>query len=242
MTSTFLCPNTCGFGKILALEAARNVELSRENGESPTRFKARVLKESFAIYKENFKLVEENFNIDFSKFTKKLPALRKYINTWNFRKIDEKKKYLNTFSGSAWKKLSPARKSEHSFDNCKGCKLRYADVQGLFPVKSAVLKGKAIQNPVFNAANEAAKLRCQNGRVVKPSQRDIKNTAKALYNKLSPVFESNYGMTLAEALCKSPDLDLQYKSQNDKRSQRRNHYRQAKNNIENQIAETAFIR
>lgn len=242
MAGTFLCPNTCGFGKILALEASKKVALSKQEGESKTRFNNRLKQECYKLYISNFSLVEENFNIDLAKFNKKLPSLKDAINKWNFRKMDEKKLYLDTFSTSNWEKLSPVRKSEHTFSNCKGCALRYADVQALFPVKSSVLKGKAYQNPVFSSENEAQKLRCNNGRVVKPSQREIKNTAKAMYNKLSPVFEQSYGMSFAEALSKLPGLDIQYKSKNDIRSDRRQHYRQFKENIEAQIEETAFIR
>ena len=100
--ASFLCPDTCGFGRILALEASRKVsaELSRENGENPTRFKSRVQQESFALFKTNFSDVGENFNLDLLKFSKKLPTLRQYINKWNHRKLDEKAKYIETFSGT----------------------------------------------------------------------------------------------------------------------------------------------
>ena len=38
MAGTFLCPNTCGFGKIVALELSRKVgnSLPREKGEGNT--------------------------------------------------------------------------------------------------------------------------------------------------------------------------------------------------------------
>ena len=242
--STFLSPSTCGFARVLALEASRKAtsQISRVNRESQTKYKARVLQETYKIYKSNFAIVQENFNPEFSKFTKKLSKLKEYFNKWNFRKLDEKKKYLDTFSSCEWEKLSDIRKCEHSFENCRGCSLRYADVEACFPVKSLFLKGEATKNPVFNAESEASRLRSQNGRVVNPKKRDIKNTAKAIYDKVSPVFEKNYGVTLAEALSKSPDLDLQYKSQNDTRCDRRSHYREAKASIESQLAETAFIR
>lgn len=239
MAGTFLCPNTCGFGKILALELSREAgnSLLREKGESNTKFRARILQEQYRQFKSVFSIVEDNFNLDFHKFTKKLPSLRDAINKWNYRKVEEKKKYLTTFSRANWEKLPDARKKEHSFSNCKSCALRYADIQAVFPVKSAVLKGKALKNPVFSATNEANKVGICNGRVLKPSQKEIRNTAKAIYEKVSPIFEKRYNVSLAEALSKVPDLDLQHKTTNERRKERRHHYRESKHNIENQMAE-----
>lgn len=244
MAGTFLCPNTCGYGKIVALELSREAgkSLPRKKGESNTRFRARMLHEQHQQFKSTFSIVEEGFNLDFNKFTKKLPSLRDAINKWNFRKVEEKKRYLSTFSRANWEKLPDARKKEHSFSNCKSCALRYADIQALFPVKSAALKGKAMKNPVFSASNEASKVGICNGRALKPSQKEIKNTAKAIYEKVSPVFEKRYNVSLAKALSKVPDLELQHKSTNERRKERRHHYRESKHNIENQMAETAFLR
>lgn len=241
MAGTFLCPNTCGFGKIVALELSRKVgnSLPREKGEGNTKYHARLLQEQYKQFKCVFNVVEENFDVDFRKFTKKLPSLRDAINKWNYRKAEEKKTYLDTFSCANWQKLPDTRKKEHTFSNCKSCALRYADIQALFPVKSAVLKGKALKNPVFTAEKEA-RSRC-NGRVLKPSQKEIKNTAQAIY-EVAPLFEKTYDMSFAEALSKVPDLNLQHKTKNERRRDRRHHYRESKENIENQMAETAFLR
>lgn len=244
MAGTFLCPNTCGFAKVVALEVSRKVaeSLRREEGESKTKHHIRLQHEQYDQFKSFFSIVKESFNIDFTKFIKKLPPLRDAIKKWNFRKANEKEKFLETYSCVNWEKLSENRKKEHTFTNCKACALRHADVQALFPVKSNVLKAKALQNPVFTANNESSKLRSSNGRVVKPSKKDIKNTAKAIYEKVAPVFEKRFNMSFAEALTTIPDLNLQHESKSDKRKNRRHYYRQSKENTENQMAETAFSR
>lgn len=216
--------------------------MRNEPGEGNTKFRARVLQEQYQQFKSVFSVVEESFNLDFRKFAKKLPSLREAINKWSFRKSEEKKLYLATFSRAEWEKLSENRKKEHSFSNCKSCAVRYAGVQALFPVKSAVLKGKALKNPVFNASDVANKAGKFSSRVLKPTQRDIKNTAKTIYDKVSPIFEKKYDVSLAEALSKVPNLGLQYKTVNDRRKERRQHYRESKKSIENQMAETAFLR
>lgn len=240
MTGVFMCPKTCGFARIIALEVSREVNLPREKGESNTKYNARVKEHVYKSFKEKFNSVEENFVIDFVKFTKNLPTLKTSINKWNFRKLEEKKRYLNSFSCTEWQKLSANRKSEHTFANCKGCALRYADIQALFPVKSPILKQRAMKNPVFCA--EASTLRNPNGRVVSPTQKEIKNTAKAIYDKVSPIFEKNFNVSLAEALSNVSDIDLQHKSKNDKRQERRRHYQKSKESMEQQMEETAFLR
>jgi len=161
MVGTFLCPNTCGFAKIVAVEVARETSSSmrREKGESNTRYQARLKQEMFKKYNDTFSDSVERFSIDFLQFHKKLSGLRETINKWNFRKSDEKSKYLETFSQKNWIKLSVARKREHSLSNCKGCAIRNTEVQSYFPVKSSFLKGRAKINPVFAAVQEVNKMK-----------------------------------------------------------------------------------
>ena len=137
-------------------------------------------------------------------------------------------------------KLSEPRKREHTFANCKSCSLRYADVQAIFPVRSAVLKGKALANPVFVAHDESQQK--STGNILKPTQQLIKDSAKAIYDKVAPAFQKQYGVPLSEGLSKVTHLNLQYKTANDRRKDRRYHYSQVKINIENQMSETAFDR
>ena len=227
----------------MALEISREAakSLQSEPGESKT--KLRVLHEQYEQFKRYFSVVGENFNLEFKQFTKKLPSLKEAINKWSFTKSDEKKLYLATFSRTEWEKLSDNRKMEHLFANCKSCAVRYASVQALFPVKSAVLKAKAVKDPVFMASNVAHKAgKCSSISVLKQNQRDIKNTAKTIYEKVSPVFEKKYNVSLAEALAKVPGLGVQHKTINERRNGRRQLYRESKKNIERQMSETAFLR
>jgi hypothetical protein len=181
------------------------------------------------------------FSMTLLKFQKKLPGLREKFCKWNVRKSHEKVKYLETFSLKNWQCLSQAKKKEHSLANCKGCVVRYSDIQALFPVKSAVLKGKAKDNPIFTAEDEAQTLN-KSFTQVKPLQRDIINAAKTIYNKVESVFEKKFSTSFAEALSKVPELNLQNKSPNERRQERRNYYRKAKENVEKQMEKTAFLR
>ena len=99
------------------------------------------------------------------------------------------------------------------------------------------MKGKALKNPVFTAEKEA-RSRCS---VLKQSQKETKNTAQTIYEKVAPIFEKTYDMSFVETLSKVPDLNLQHKTKERIRD-RRHHYRESKENIESQMAETAFLR
>lgn len=244
MATSLLSPNTCGFAKVVALELSREVgkAILKDQNESHTKYLSRVKQEQFKRFQGTFTDCKEgNFTVEFKKFQQNLPALRDTFNKWNCRKAEEKISFLETFSGDKWQKLSLSRKKEHSFSNCKGCAVRYANVLSYFPVKSSVLKGKAKANPVFNAEDEAKKLR-GNEQVVKPTQKDIITTAKAIYDKVAPPFEKEFKTTLAEALSKIPELNLQLKTKNERRQDRRNCYKKFKENVENQAKETSFLR
>lgn len=240
MSGTFLCPNTCGFARVVALELSRKTagSLRKQQGESSTKFQARVKQEIFKEFNIAFSECGEQFLIDSLKFHKKLPGLRATFTKWNFRKAKEKAEYLEVFSIENWKKLSSPRKKEHSFANCKGCKVRYVSTQAYFPVKSNVLKSKAKANPVFAADTEVRKLK-EN---CKPTKTNIKNAAKAIYDKVSPLFEETFKTSFAEALAYLPELNLQCKTPNERRNDRRHYYRHSKKNMEKQMEETAFLR
>ena len=245
MAGTFLCPNTCGFAKTVAFELTQEVKksLKQEPDEGYANYQTKLLREQFRQFKGVFSGAGNNFDIEYSKFVTKLPTLRDAIVKWNPRKFEEKKKYLKTFSRENWEKLLDTRKNEHSLVNCKSCCLRFADIQALFPVKSVLLKVKALNNPVIAAQDKLRKNSAVNSStVLKPTQRDIKNTAQAVHDKVSPFFEQNYNVSFAEALSKVSELNLQHKSKSDQRRERRQHYIQTKKNIENQMAETALLR
>jgi len=238
MSGTFLCPNSCGFAKVVALEIARGTALTREQDESTTKYQARLKLEQFHKFKNAFS--SESFLIDFLKFHKKLAALREKVNKWNTRKLDEKRKFLDTFSLKNWDSLSDTRKKEHSLANCKSCAVRHASVQAYFPVKSLLLKSKAMSNPVFAARTAAQEY--YKTPDPKPLQKDIKTTAKDIYNEIDSVFEKRFKTNFADALSKVPELNIQHKSKNDRRRERRHNYKQNKDSIEKQMKETSFLR
>lgn len=230
MAVTFLCPNTCGFARIAATEISREISSSiqREKEESSTKYQARI---------------KHEISVEPLQFHKRLPGLRNAINKWNFRKAHEKQKYLETFSRKNWFAMSTNRKKEHSFSNCKGCAIRNPHIQAFFTVKSSFLKGKAKNsNIVMTGLGEVNKLRPQEPSPSKPTVKNIKNAAKAIYDKVAPLFEKTFRANFAQCLSKIPELDLQYKTANEKRAERSNHYRRAKKNVEKQIEDTAFLR
>jgi len=243
MSGTFLCPNSCGFARVAALEISRKTTnlIRKETGESNTKYQARLKQEVFKKFQSTFEHCNDKFNIDFMQFNKRIQGLKDTFNKWNFRKADEKSTYISTFSLDSWAKLSVARKNEHSFSNCKGCAIRYMQVQSFFPVKSAFLKGKAKANPIFAAVGELTKLRSKEPSP-KPTVTDIKSAAKAIYSKITPLFQKTFNVSFAEGLAKVSELQLQHKTINERRNDRRNHYRHSKNVIEQQIEETAFLR
>lgn len=244
MSGTFICPGTCGFAKVIAFELSNGAcsSITRGEKESKTKYQARLKQEQFAEFNRIYTVGIDSSSsgdiksICFQQFHKKLPGLREKIIKWNGRKLHEKEKFLETFSLKAWQQMSESKRREHCFTNCKGCTVRFCEIQAYFPVKSSFLIGKAMQNPVFTATKVNPTPQ------VKPLQRDIKNTAKAIYDKVDPLFQKQFGTSFAEALSKVPAIDLQYNTPNQLRNKRRQLYRKNKENIEKQMEETAFLR
>ena len=145
------------------------------------------------------------------------------------------------FSLENWKKLSDTKKQEHSFVNCRGCAVRFSGTQALFPVKSTFHKSKALTNPVFAGINETNRVK-PNSSGLKPSQKDMKQAVKNLYDKTSPIFQKTYNASLGECLSNVSDLNIQHQTKNEIRKKRRNQYRESKQSVENQMQETAFLR
>ena len=99
MSVSFLCPNTCGFAKVVAFELSKDISKTLEwsKGESSAKYKSRVLTEEYKQFKSVFAPVADNFNIEYTKFVQKLPSLKDAIQNWSRTKRDEKQKYLDTF-------------------------------------------------------------------------------------------------------------------------------------------------
>ena len=78
----------------------------------------------------------------------------------------------------------------------------------MFLIRSAVLKSRAPAYPVFVAHNESQLKRTGNVGLT-PTQQEIKDTAKTIYDKVAPAFQKPYGVSLSERLTKVTDLNLQ---------------------------------
>ena len=231
--STFLCSSSCGFAKVVALELGRrvNAEVLRDGKEGQAKFRARKLQEHYKRYVELFKEQEGSFSIDINKFRKKLPQLRDFFKSWNPRLKDEKDKFITHFSIDSWEQLSLARKKEHRFANCPGCKKRDLEVQALFPVRSKQFQSKAKENAFFKIKNTQIK---SAPKIPRPlSQVQIKTIAKGLYDNVNSAFEKICNVPFATAISKISELQLQKKkSPNEVRKARRERYRKVKQKIE----------
>jgi hypothetical protein len=248
MFGTFLSPDTCGFAKIAALDIEKQVNSAdKKNGESSSDKATEAKQLQYREFNANFNTgnaCENKFQIGYNKYHTNLLKLRNAVSKWNFRKSAEKRQYLRTFSLKQWQKLSKKRKDEHCLANCRGCAVRYPTVLAFFPVKSRFHQGRCSKsNPVLQARNQAEKLKSP---TIKPKQSDAKKSAKAIYDAVSTPFENTFGTTFAEALVAIPEAGLQTgsnkKNNEEKKKQRREQYRKAKENIEQQMKDTAFLR
>lgn len=241
MCRTFLDPKACGFGKVAAFHAAKQAKsMKRDMNEGTAKFGARCLQERFRLFRETFTSRAESFEVEFLEFNKKFDSLQATISKWSPRKKKEKELFLAEFSVENWRSLSEAKKREHTLFDCKGCHQNYSTVQALFPVKSRRLQKRAMENP-FVVANGLA-IGTASKALVNKTQ--IKETAKALYDSINPVFQSvSGGMSFAEALSQVPATNLEIrKSKTEKKAVRRKILREAKENVEAQWRETSLTR
>ena len=78
------------------------------------------MQECYKRFNEVFKDRSEEFAIDFSKFQKKIPALRDMFSRWNPKRKDEKERYLETFSIKNWNEMARVEKKNICFQTAKG--------------------------------------------------------------------------------------------------------------------------
>lgn len=242
MSSSFLCSSSCGYAKVAAVEIARAVEaeIKRAEKEGTSKFRSRIQQEQFHRFNDVFKERADAFRVEFLHFQKKLPGIRKAFSNWNSRKKAEKQTFLEQFSVLNWRALSESRMQEHSFANCKGCYHRHSEILATFPVHSLFLKSKGKENPF---ATDTIKRTLAQNTPTRVSIKDAGNTAKALYDKINPLFEKACHTTFAKALAKSTDLELQLKpTKGEKKESRRKVLREVKTKIENEWKETSLLR
>ena len=237
MERSFLSPTTCGFAKVAALEASKQVGILKKlENEGNAKFKSRKLQERFNIYCSFFEEHSEAFKIDISTFNKRLPPLQAIICKWNPRKKSERDHFLAKFSVESWQQLSAVKKRWHSLTNCKGCHLDHSSTQALFPVNSPRLKGKGKENPCLVAKPLAKKIK-------HASKGAVKEVTKEVYCHLNKVYKEWAGETFAQALCKIPEAEVEKKKTNlEKKQERRIILREGKRAIEKKWQETSFLR
>ena len=240
MFGTFACPDTCGFAKVGSLHIEEEVKKSEKERGLPAKGRKNQLRSKQEQHKafNSYFNKDKKFEISFAKYHSNVKKFNATIRRWSFRKSAEKTKYLETFSLAQWKSLSQKRKDEHSLVDCRGCAVRYAAIKAFFPIKSRYLQGKAIKySPVLQAKNQGSKLT-----QVKAKEKDVKSSAQAIYESISTPFQITYGTSFNEALAGVPETNLELSSKEEKRKRRREQYKKAKENIEEQMKDTAFLR
>ena len=171
---------------------------------------------------------QEAFCVNQSTFSKRSVLLLGNFSKW---RGEDKTKYMEHFSPAAWKSLSSNQKAMHTVDNCKACQIYHLPFQSLFPVKSNSLKGS---DPIRESVRETQKQR-KNTKSAKPTETSRKEAAKSIYFKTNKVYREVFGVDLAQALVKVPELQLQHKkSKPEQKSRRRAQAREFKRQTEEQ--------
>ena len=82
MAGTFLCPNTCGFAKTVALELARGIKtvFAREVDESSMKYQISLMEEQYRQFKTIFSATGQSYDIGYTKYAKKFDSLKEAIN------------------------------------------------------------------------------------------------------------------------------------------------------------------
>lgn len=111
MVICLIHPYTCGIAKTAVWQITRAVvaKVKRVGNETPKEHRARVVQEIHKRFTFMFTDTESRFAVDFKSFHRKLPELRKKFSTWNSRKAQERKQYLQAFSADSWNKLAPTK-------------------------------------------------------------------------------------------------------------------------------------
>lgn len=98
--------------------------------------------------------------------------------------------YERAFSPSSWNALPMAEKQQHSLRDCKACKHLYGELPSYFPVKDTNAKsGTADENSVT---------------IMTGPDTTLKQVGKQILNKLSPIVQEQFDMTLQQVLVETP--------------------------------------
>ena len=247
MMLSFIHPTTCGFARGIAWEISKTVDSEWKFGDDETRAKLKQssqITERFNRFSAAFESCKENFGIDFKLFRKILPDLRTKFSRWTPRKIHERNQYTATFNIKSWKSLSQSRKVQHTFENCRACNDRYVSIQSLFPIKSSQFTGY-IRPKIPSSINDAIDgcLREQGNSSKGCSKRKAVETARAVYNRINPSFESVCKISLSAALTNVQELKIEEKkTKNEKRNEQRQLYKKSKGATEAEWEKTDIAR
>ena len=247
MVFSFIHPATCGFARGVAWEISKQIDDDWKFGDADTRAKLKqscLITERFNRFTAVFGCCKENYAVDLKLFGKILPDLRTKFAKWNSRRIHERNQYTATFNTKSWKKLPETSQVQHTFQNCRARKDRFAEVQALFPVKSAQFLRRTTpecSSPLTNSVDS-----CTNNLETLSkgcTKRQAVEAARTIYNRINPSFESTRNVPLSAALINVQELNVEEKkSKNEKREERRRMYKKSKQAIEAEWAKTDLVR
>ena len=210
----------------------KSPKLKRDAKKGSAKYKARVLQGQYQEFKDLFADRGQEFTLDQLEFNKRTPKLKETMKTWSKNKPKEKQLYLETFSSEKWKKLSNAKKQQHTLSKCKGCHHHYLKLQSSFPVKSAIMKGFAKENPFYQARQLPAR-----------SKTILNDCTREIYNSFNVPFQKTFGISFEEPQTNLAELKLQKKrTKSERKAELRQTYAKVKDNIEQQMAKTSVER
>ena len=135
-----------------------------------------------------------SFEIDEATAKKQFPIVNKAFNR-RWHPADARNQYETAFSPSAWNALPDAEKRQHQLRDCEAYKRCDGDLTTLFPANGP--------NSKASTGQDENTVTIYNGRDATPKQ-----VGKQIINKLGPVVERQFGITVEEVLTQTPKSHL----------------------------------
>ena len=224
--ASLISPSSCGFAKVLALEADSwaKENITKNEAESKTKFTSRFLRARYDKYMEYFKESRE-FEIPFTSFQKKLPVLQRIYKNWSPHKREQLHNFKETFSIERWTKLTSAKKWERSLNNCKACYHYHIEELSYFSIRARTFLNAAKINP-FHASKEL--------KFKKHKGKPLNDITLRLVNQINTYYQENCEVSFTEALVKA-NIGVQKKlSPAEMKQQRRERSRMITNKMQEQ--------
>ena len=212
---------------IESFQSTPKVKLTADAGQVP-------LKEGFIKLQELFGNHFEANSLQYNLFIKNINRFKNTNKQWSRVHAKNKQKYYNVFSPANWLKLTDNEKKRHT-RNCEECLVSHVEIQAFFPSNTRRFKNKRDEN-IFHALNNI------NIHSKKPLQ-EVTNT---IYSKINSVYEKKMGISFAEGLTKTKELNLQmkptpYQKKKQKRDIERNFKTQQQHILNNTVVDRQFI-